>query len=915
MSGTTLGSGIWSPRPLGLGLSVPLLGLQVAGSPTNGDDRFDGDATLVANVLGTIVVTLGGTATDNYADGLDGNDELYGNGGNDTLLGSAGLDTLSGGAGNDVLDGGTGTDSMAGGAGNDTYYVDSASDVVVEASGDGTDTIYASADLTLTAVQDVEILRAVAGAGALSLTANALNNELYGAEGNDTLDGGAGLDILVGNGGADSLIGGSGNDVYYVDANDTVTEAAGGGNDVVYASGNFTLGAGQSVEFLNGNAGSTGLALTGNELDNQITGGTGADTLRGGGGADTLVGGGGNDTYYVDSASDVVVEGAGDGTDTVYTSVALSLADLQGVEVIRVAPGSGGLALSGDGQGNELYGGDGNDTLSAGAGADILVGGAGADSLIGGSGNDVYYVDANDTVTEAAGEGNDAVYASGNFTLGAGQEIEFLNGNAGSTGLALTGNELDNQITGGTGADTLRGGGGADTLVGGGGNDTYYVDSASDVIVEGAGGGTDTVYTSVALALTDLQGVEVVRIAPGSGGLALSGDGQSNQLYGGDGNDTLSAGAGADILVGGAGADSLIGGSGNDVYYVEAGDIVTEAAGGGNDVIYTSTDYTLAPGQEIEFLNANAGSTGLLLIGNELANRFTGGGGIDTMIGKEGADVYYVGAGDIVQEAANGGSDIVFATTDYTLAAGQEIEFLLANGAVSGLVLTGNEYANQIFGGAGADTMTGGGGNDIYYAGAGDIVQEVTGGGVDTLFTTVNLTLAADQDIEVLRATLGVGGLTLTGNDLANQLYGANGADVLNGGLGGDVLVGAAGNDTLNGGAGVDALYGGVGSDSFILSNLAASRDVINDFVGGSDHLLVSAATFGGGLSIGTLTADQFLANTTGIAADASDRFIYETDTGALFFDADGNGAGARVHIATLSGTPALAASDFTVIG
>ena len=111
---------------------------------------------------------------------------------------------------------------MAGGIGNDTYYVDNAGDVVNETAGDGTDTVMASVDYTLTAGQEIEFLRANAGATGLSLTGNELANRLVGGAGNDTLDGGAGND---------SLGGGAGNDVFKFMrgfGQDTITDFAAG---------------------------------------------------------------------------------------------------------------------------------------------------------------------------------------------------------------------------------------------------------------------------------------------------------------------------------------------------------------------------------------------------------------------------------------------------------------------------------------------------------------------------------------------------------------------------------------------------------------------------------------------------------------------------------------------------------------
>ena len=134
-----------------------------------------------------------------------GGHKITGNQFSHNLVGDAGNDTLTGGTGNDTLNGGTGTDTMAGGAGNDTYFVDNANDVVNETAGQGSDTIWAGVNYSLSAGSEIEFLRANAGATGLSLTGNALANTVMGGTGNDTLDGGAGND---------TLFGGTGNDVF-----------------------------------------------------------------------------------------------------------------------------------------------------------------------------------------------------------------------------------------------------------------------------------------------------------------------------------------------------------------------------------------------------------------------------------------------------------------------------------------------------------------------------------------------------------------------------------------------------------------------------------------------------------------------------------------------------------------------------
>jgi len=95
----------------------------------------------------------------------------------------------------------------------------------------------------------------------------------------------------------------------------------------------------------------------------------------------------------------------------------------------------------------------------------------------------------------------------------------------------------------------------------------------------------------------------------------------------------------------------------------------------------------------------------------------------------------------------------------------------------------------------------------------------------------------------------------------------------------------------------------------------ASSSDTIKGFVVADDQLEVSAAEFGGGLTAGALSGSRFVANTTGLAGDLNDRFIYNTMTGDLFFDSNGSAAGGHRLIATFTGLlPVLAASDFDIV-
>jgi Ca2+-binding RTX toxin-like protein len=304
------------------------------------------------------------------------------------------------------------------------------------------------------------------------------------------------------------------------------------------------------------------------------------------------------------------------------------------------------------------------------------------------------------------------------------------------------------------------------------------------------------------------------------------------------------------------------------MYFVDnAGDQVSEAAGEGIDKLYTKVDYTKAPGKENEFLYADAGTTGLALTGNELRNTLKGGPGDDALKGGAGGDKLYGGAGD-----------------------------------------------DRLEGGSWSDTMAGGTGNDVYFVdNIGDRVIEAAGEGADKVYTRVDYALDAGQAIELLRADAGTTGLTLTGNELRNTLEGGEGDDRLYGKGGGDKLRGGAGDDFLDGGRWSDTLTGGTGADTFAFASAFAGGsnvDTVADFAPGIDVIQLDRTWFAG-LSLGQLAAAQFA---TGAATASGPQIVYDTTTGALFFDSNGSASGGRAQFAQLSPGLALTANDFSVV-
>lgn len=485
-------------------------------------------------------------------------DDLHGDDGNDILSGLGGNDWLNGGIGDDIMDGGAEDDTMEGGAGNDKYTVDSANDIVVEQSGEGTDTITSSAAFDMSAnAQNVEILT-LTGTADIDATGNGGNNTITGNAGNNRIDGGAG---------ADKMAGGAGNDTYVVDdAGDTVTDTA--GTDTVEASVNYTLGTGMELLFLTGTGDINGVGNTG---INTITGNGGSNTLNGGTGADTLVGGDGNDFYVVDNAGDVVSEDALGGFDSVLAASSYTLgANLENLLLTgtRAANGTGN---AGD---NSIIGNGGTNTLD---------GGGGLDTLFGGTGNDVYLVhDALTTLVELDRGGTDTVRAEINYTLGDFMESLVLIG----SGMEGTGNALANTITGTGGSDTLDGMGGTDKLIGGGGDDIYYVDNTRDTVSEGTGAGNDTVYSTADFTL----GANAETLFLTGSALKATGNTLDNIITGNNNSNSLSGMTGNDTLDGGAGADTLTGGTGADIFVLAASD-------GASDTV---TDFNRIQGDKLD---------------------------------------------------------------------------------------------------------------------------------------------------------------------------------------------------------------------------------------------------------------------------------------------------------------------------
>ena len=659
------------------------------------------------------------------------------------------------------------------------------------------------------------------------------------------------------------------------------------------ASNNLAIA--YNVDIENATGGSGNDTLLGNDLNNVLSGnagndslnaGNGNDSLLGGAGNDTLVGGAGDDFYGVNSPQDVVVEDPASGADTVQTTSPRFTLPTDVEHLIY--RGSRGFAGSGNAGNNSLQGGPGDDSLD---------GSGGTDSLIGGAGNDIYVLDeANDFVSEAAGQGTDEIRTTlATFTLDSPFEnLRYL----GTASFIGTGNASPNLIAGGALADSLDGGGGADSLIGGAGDDLFLVDGSADSVIERPQEGSDTVRTAAA-SYTLAANIEILEYT-GSGDFTGRGNGGDNQLQGGTGNDslvglagadTLVGGAGDDVLNGGTGNDSLSGGAGNDTYMVDAaGDVVVDDNDVSNiDTVLASITFNLSAGlqnltltgrgnihgagnDQANLLIGNAGHNSLYgdsgadsLVGGAGNDTLVGGMDADTLVGGVGDDAYYItDASEAISEASGEGADTVYTPVSFTLAAAFEnLTFtgrspadgvgnalnnvLTGNGDINSLwggdgsdTLQGGDGADTLNGGTGADTLEGGNGSDVYFLdNIGDTLRETGNDPQDSVFTSLPaLTLPAAIELAAYTGSQSFAG---TGSATANSLVGNSGNDRLRGLGGNDTLEGGDGSDTLDGGSGDDFLRGGAGNDVYFVDS--TGDQIIENASGGTDSVR-SASTF-----------------------------------------------------------------------
>ena len=580
---------------------------------------------------------------------------------------------------------------------------------------------------------------------------------------------------------------------------------------------------------------------------------------------------------------------------------------------------------------NRLIGDAGDDNLSVGfsTGNNFLSGGAGNDGLsVSGlfdySGSfDRYYGSGNNTLNGGAGnDGLDASYTIGNNTL---------NGGTGDDRLYVNNAEGNNLLSGGDGNDSFYLGNNYEyvapsslvtqTVDGGIGDDLLSGDYIS------ANGGITTTFNpttnigSITRATNRVIYKNIER-------LNISGTNYDDLIVGSNGNDTLSTGSG--------GNDTIDGGKGDDflsVDYSYATKGITSTFNATTNIGSITAGTSGVSYKNIERLNISGTEYDDFIVGSNgndtlSPGEFHDSRGNDTIDGGKGDDflsVDYRNATKGITSTFNATSNIGSITSGTDGVSYKNIERLN---------IFGTQYDDLIVGSNGNDTLNGGnGGNDTINGGKGDDVLSVsytdyTEGVTTTFNATTNIGSITSGTNRV--SYKNIERLDISGTFYDDLIVGNNGNDTLNGGSGGNnTIIGGAGNDTLIASfSGNSILYGGEGNDSLSVSVYGGSGTTtcaFNSFNEGVDSInglylnapnefiQVSAAGFGGGLSSGSLKANQFTIGTS--ATTNTQRFIYNSATGGLFFDQDGSASGfTQVKFAQLSAGLSVSKNNFVVV-
>lgn len=873
-------------------------------------------------------------------DGLAGNDVLFGtniateftaqNGYvrnyGDKLIGGDGTDSLVGYAGSDYLDGGAGNDTMDGGIGDDLYIVDSVGDILkgeetfegsrISLPANNALQVKGSISYVLSAGQHIGYLTAgefdqnaytngslnwftYTNINAANIKGNDFDERIDGNAAGNKLEGAGGDDHLIGYAGNDTLDGGEGNDFLMGDLGDDTLDGGAGNDYLEGGAGNDSVSGGAGDDWIAGDFGDFNQST-------QSFGSSGKDSIAGGADTDTVRMRLSETDYSITATETTItltnridptsvsifdttqangVEFIVFGTDPTITSITDLLAGaastkddvlyLRGTgsyngstKIFTPNSTTGTFSING-GEGNDLIfgtmnsdslvgdagkdslsGGDGIDYLDGGQGDDTIIGGMGSDFLLGGEGNDVFKVGEN-------------VYSLEDFPASISMSWGTLTNPVITSEGKLYYFYSDSHVNRTYLESVLNGG-----------ND--IIDSQ---LIEGIDGGRTTLENDLTIALPNYQEwLSLKRTGLPSGWY-------ESFYWLADSENGVGLVASFVVDNFGPHADEAIHPVAFQVMYSEnTNKIDTYDGGTGSDSLdfsETSMNIRIAlSGENFSALKVNDLIVGKIkkienLSGGAGDDKFEGDSNRNILSGGDGAD--YISGGD--------NNDILKGD--------------LGNDSLDGA--TGRDYLS---GGAGNDLLDGGSGVDLLMGGAGDDIYVVDSfrdviieqSGWDTIKTqNLNeINLQRYRGIEAAEYT-GAGAVKLIGSHSNNLLKGGTGSDTLTGKFGNDTLTGAGGSDKFVFNAKLDTQF---------------NFDQITDFSAGSDTLVLDKTIF-----TRFTSAVESSNLVIGIdAKDSDDYLIYDTSTKTLYYDADGNAAGAKVAFAQLIGVSSLSSSDFSLI-
>lgn len=694
---------------------------------------------------------------------------------------------------------------------------------------------------------------------------NNLGNFIDGADGSDAIFGGSGDDILLGGNGNDAISGGAGNDIIDVGAGSNIA-FGGDGDDSIYGN--------EEADILSGDAGND--VIFGGDGDDILSGGAGNDYLQGDGSTagdetvdgnlflitsdDLALGGEGNDTFVIGSEEDAT---------GVFIEAGVSSLDNAGDQAryIEVGENEGSDELIAiDTVTGEVVELD-DQEISEQAETDVrlnLVTRPGS-SAISTFATTIAGYNAVDTIkfTES-GEFEDIVFSGiERIELADGVSITLSAEQLEENGESLSLGELNP----GTHIYGVAGGDAETVTVELEFEETTFEPAATIV------GASPVTYEAAALEFDDYSVANLFHnvdmIYDASEGVAGSytridganeSSGASETVYGSAGvdnatmrlgDDTYYANDGNDLLVGHGGADKLYGEDGNDIFLI---------GGFGSGVQGTTS-------------KADDGNKEWIATG---ANH-------DLIVGGAGVDTLRITTGIGANTKANG--TVVLNNDNF-----QSMEVVQVGGTVGRLNV--EDSALQLL-------------NDHYYHRANSSVSDLS--------NTLGNNGGTINNVVVDASGLTTNGLRFEGNANQQTFIGTSKADV---------FVGNGGNDTLTGNGGADKFVFGkvyeqvvTGSSTSVqtYTNTAFNLtgvDTITDFTRGTDKLELHLDQYS---QLSGFNSSMLRVNASGTAQDSNDYLVYNTTTKTLSYDADGNGAGAAVNIAVLTGVTTLSTSDFII--